>query len=388
MKRLSNIEYLKEIYPRYSEWEDDLDLMWVNFNDLCNVFENFLLEHVLIDVDFVGEIVKYLNNGYVYHNCDKTDFELRGVIEAYSIAHFLDRFHRFQIIYRILLREGLFPVRKLSSNIIDVGTGPANALIALNFIYRSLMNFGKKNEVLQLKNIEYSVDYVELSDRFRMWLHQYCEYLMSHLNGAWNLPFHHGSFHNLSDVDFQKRKHDLQATLVEETMEELDCSRGFAHWIVDNEVRGWKDSYRYNMVIFSNFLTSIESIEKFEKQIISISRALRNGGIILIVGAPENKDTSYPQIYEKISTLFKKLSFIGLEYSSIDGENKYSSKDRFGKRIDSMYHIFFKRLNELKIDPETYSVFKEKIFPEKEITIDWKFFVYRKYPMKTFNYSR
>jgi len=62
----------------------------------------------------------------------------------------------------------------------------------------------------------------------------------------------------------------------------------------------WQGKYRYNLVIFSNFLTELETVAELERAIREVFYGLRAGGVVVVVGGYKDH---YPQIYAMIEKL-------------------------------------------------------------------------------------
>ena len=59
----------------------------------------------------------------VLEQCDQISYNENGVPEAYIILHFLDRYHRFQLIFMDMLKARCFPIKETIA-MIDIGTCP------------------------------------------------------------------------------------------------------------------------------------------------------------------------------------------------------------------------------------------------------------------------
>lgn len=106
----------------------------------------------------------------VVKNCDKIDYKSIYTAGAYAIWHFLDRYHRFQLMQAVLLENNYnFHRTDRPARIMDVGTGPAPALFAFSDCYKTL------NSILGINACACEEDYIEQSKGFREFLHKYCE---------------------------------------------------------------------------------------------------------------------------------------------------------------------------------------------------------------------
>jgi len=340
-QHISNRRFLKGIYPQFNKWITTRDYLLQDLNFLADSLENYLLKFELKEDKSCHLIASCFHDVLV--NCDSINYDQPGRATAYIILHFLDRYHRFQLISLELLKQGLLPVRKLQTDILEIGSGPAPAMFAVADMLLLLRKFGEENHINRLTSIKFKFDYVESSKEFRKWLHAFLEFNNYNMNKERQIPYHHGTYWNFHNLDFQKLELDLQQQLIDEIVEEdEDTTRDYAQLEVDSQERGWKDTHRYNMVILSNFLTQPAQVDELRRELISISHALRNGGILVIVGARRGQ---YPQIYKRISCIFKNEKYIelGLSASSSESFTEYSHGDLFGQRIGRFYKTIINR---------------------------------------------
>ncbi len=123
------------------------------------------------------EITKKLPD--VITRCDSIDYQEESTAEAFAIFHLLDRIIRFEKITLELCSRGLINSKKNKKyDVLDVGTGPAPALISFSFAHKYLKN-------------DFKCDYVEQSKGFRSFLHHFCEAVCME-NETLNIPFHNG----------------------------------------------------------------------------------------------------------------------------------------------------------------------------------------------------
>ena len=197
-------------------------LQYENFCEIANLFMEYIFE---IDHNNWEEIVKELEN--VLSRCDEIDYQSDATAMAYAIWHFLDRYHRMQIMCTDLLKEGCLNRRK-QYDVLDVGTGPSQVLFALSDHFQNLNKIEKEISCI------FNSDYVEQSQGFRNFLHHFVEYALTK-GKQYLVPFHHGRTSNVFDIEFN------------ELIESWSTSR-------QGKYRYYK--YRYDVVVFNNFLTT------------------------------------------------------------------------------------------------------------------------------------
>ncbi|MBP2134502.1 hypothetical protein J2128_002468 [Methanomicrobium sp. W14] len=380
-RRISNTKFLISKYEEFTIWETENKRVYDDFNEICNLFEEFLVSNILTDKHYCEEVFDRII--LVMENCNDLHFDNEFESVAYSLMHLLNRYHRAQLISRLLVREGLLPVREKSSDILEVGIGPGNMSLGVSDCYRSLKQFGEDKRIEKFINLDFSLDYIEFSCAFRKWLHHFNEHIYGKRNEHTRIPYHLGSFNDVYKVDFQSLKLKYQQDLIEKYMEEYGCSKGDAQKIVDEEVGGWKDAYRYNLVIFSNFITISEQVSRLDHQLDSICRALRNGGSILIVGGIGD---NYIDIYKELIKKIQKIPYMKVDFNSAEDDPlcSFSYNDIYGNRIDKFYQNLIAHLDSLDLDSNSYLEFRKEITKLSDAKKTWKVIVFRKQLNKRF----
>ena len=339
------------------------------FLELRYLLRDFLTKTILNYPDNVKCICSQLLN--VLKNCDQITYEEPGTAEAYALLHFLDRYHRFQIIFDALSRNALMPNPKRKIDILDVGTGPGPSMYAISDFYRSLKNRTKVRDTYFTED-SFSIDYVERSDEFRNWLHHFTEYVNFYCPSRipWQVPFHHGSFFDFKGIEFNQNK---------------------TRWDYDDEGDQisikYIQKYRFDLVIFSNFLTRKRQVEAFSSELKNCIRFLRNNGILVIVGA-KSRSEKYREIYEKISheilsENYSNWKFIAsCEKLKLDtSDMKYSWGDCYGEQLKSLIRQVYELLlnaEESVIEPDFVKIIERTIAPNYSKPISWEIQIFRK----------
>lgn len=325
-RKITNRRLLRALYPAFKEWLDRGDYLWKDFNFLANCVQEFIIKQSLINKRVCERVARLYPD--IRKNLNNIDYNQVDTVIAYIIMHFLDRYRRFQLSYLDSIEKGILPVRKLTIDILDVGTGPAPALFAISDILLLLKQFGAENSISRLATIDFECNYVEKSERFRSWLHHFTEFITEKKKKNFHIPFHHGSFYDFSDLDLQREKQLLQQESIRNLVYQDNLSKGEAQLFVDGEIGGWKDMYRYNVVLFGYFITKEQQINELLPQLRSICRALRNGGIIIIMTGGGDR---YQRIYEGLREMINDQKYMNVVEFCINLEYHYG--DPFGIRL-------------------------------------------------------
>ncbi len=380
-------------------WIERNNYFYKRFCYLSDILEYYLINYVLVSRERAKSIAENLLD--VIKKCNTVDYNKKGVPEAYTILHFLDRYHRFQLISKLLLKYYKLPIKRKKIDIIGVGTGPAPSLFAISDIYTLLKIYGKETNKLVFKELKFKTDYVENSYGWRNWLHRFLEfangtneerYRMDYekyrpIDFRWSVPYQHGSFNNAKGLDFRKRKQELFMSL--KTKYEIG-ENYFSQYSFEYDFPYWRHSNRYNLVIFSNFFTQISLVNNLKLELRSFADSLRKRGLIIIVGAkgdPRKRTDDYHAIYDKISLIleddkyYKKKSIGFCKKIKFPLEISYEWSNSYGKKMQSFYKSILNKFEDLKVKqdiPTEALDFLENRIKNNEFKIKWATHIFRK----------
>lgn len=341
----------------------------LRFLELHSLLKNFLNQYIFCDKDYTKSISKQLLN--VLKNCDDITYEEPGTAEAYALLHFLDRYHRFQIIFDILYKHKYMPLPPRKIDILDVGTGPGPSMYAVSDFYTGLQKI-RKRTFQQVYEIDFSIDYVERSSEFRNWLHHFTEYVNYYCESQipWRVPYHHGTFVDFQGLDFNQRR----------TYFDYDDDGDYVF-------REHIEKYRYDLVVFSNFLTTKEQVSNFSNELKNCVRNLRNKGILVVVGA-KSSDKKYSHVYEEISNAILSEDYNNWKFiatcEKLDLNNSamsYTWNDFYGEKNKDLIRAIYDRLkvtDDSSISPDIAKILEKTIKPDYSKLIDWEIHIFRK----------
>ncbi len=139
----------------FIKWIETSGARYRFFDKLASDLERYLL-YVLADdyyeqysarercEAFASNIPKVLSR------CDEDIYDEPLMADAYAYVHLLDRYRRFWDVLIELTRGNLLPMRDSGIEVLDVGTGPAPALFAVEDFYRALQEYATLTENLIL----------------------------------------------------------------------------------------------------------------------------------------------------------------------------------------------------------------------------------------------
>ncbi|MBV7509619.1 hypothetical protein KW850_31350 [Bacillus sp. sid0103] len=361
MDKFNNADFLS--------WANEKNLFYERFSLIADRIQGFVIKHVLNSVESAEEVAVRLDD--VMKNCDEITYDESGAAEAYAILHFLDRYHRFQLIYKKMIELNVFPIRKILTNM-DVGTGPAPALFALSDIYTLIKDYCIEKNLNSPEQIENQ--YVEKSQGFRNWLHHFTEYA-NYIEGEnvfYNVPYHHGKFNDFKGIDF---------------------NREYSYWDYDDDgdqyVARSIDKTRNNLVIFSNFLTNNDTVEKFSNELYNSALFLRNKGILLVVGARSTSD-KYREVYTKLDKIISEGKYTNNRFIGncrrINLENhtmSYRYNTPEGERMKVFLKEVLSRFDELgvinQIPQAVLKMLQKAVKEEYDYEVPWEVHLYKRF---------
>ena len=316
-QRMSKRKSLLAAAPGFLQWLKETDFLKTRFAFLARVLQNYVLDNVLVDDQTCHNIISNLKNANrPVPEADPDLFQKRNFVHAYAILWYLARYYRTQIIALHLIRTGWFPVRDLESDVLDLGSGPGQVLLALSDICSFLKAYGEYAQLDRLANSSFSFSYIEYSDEFYAFQHDFGRYLfqcdpdrLEPQNRSCGYPQGYRVFGNFCGLNMQRELHNVRNDLIETYLDEdEDMDPLLAQHIVDDLDDSWKKSeLHYNLIMSSNFINVTGDIDRYAFAIRSSWGALRNGGLFCIV-ARQNRQLD--QICERLLSLLERPSFM------------------------------------------------------------------------------
>jgi len=220
-------------------------------------------------------------------------FEKPLAIEAYAYVHFLERYRRTWTTLEYLSKVAVLPLGVNGVRVLDIGTGPAPALYAIDDFYAALTEFAEEFEISELQLPPPQLACVERSQSMVWFFHSFSEF------SGRRSPFS-PIVADFTGLDLASRRawHQQQ----NETERYWDDETEQYEEIYD-PVAAAADAerlFRYRLVVLSNFLTLQSEVERFETELRALFGDLKAGGVVLVLGATGD---SYRKLYEWLSLL-------------------------------------------------------------------------------------
>jgi len=230
----------------------------------------------------------------VLARCDEDIYDAPLAAEAYAFVHLVDRYRRFWDVLQSLLIAGALPVRAAPLDVLDIGTGPAPALYAVNDFLEELRTFASQTDgcealctpVPRLRSIESSRNMVRL-------VHNLSEFT-GRPGPFWPDEIAFEGF------DPDQARTDARLRRIDELMNEEALGPREATRVASSQQAEWAGVGRYHFCIFSNFLTQQSQVASLATEIEHVFRALKPRGLVVVVGGTGNQ---YPAIYDKLEEI-------------------------------------------------------------------------------------
>jgi SAM-dependent methyltransferase len=348
-------------------------LLWTpegrRFVELSLLVEGYLLNRLGENAELGADVASQLLN--VLKRCDTITYNEPGAADAYALLHFLDRYHRFQLTYAHLHLNGLMPLKGTGIDLLDVGTGPGPSMFAASDFYSE--RFGQADVLnSDQRRPAFKIDYAERSVEFRRWLHHFTEYanFYSPTSKRWDVPYHHGTFHDFSNIEFDQELSDWGP--------DEDGGGDHVHYV---------RRHHYDLITFSNFLTTGDQVTQFRDELQNCARFLRHKGILLVVGATD-ASAKYKEVYDALSRVI-----IGQRY----GSRKFAAwcqsvhlepyvlsyrwTDPYGEQLKQLLRTVYKVLRSTHLEAipaEAAQRLQASIQPDYDRANEWQVLVFRK----------
>ena len=219
-------------------------------------------------------------------------------VEAYAFVHMLERYRRTWATLRYLCENAVLPLGATGVNVLDVGTGPASALYAIDDFYRHMSQFAQENGIAALVLPPPTLNSVERNRSMASFFHHYSAF--SGRSGPFGPTF----------VDFTELNlPGERASYLRHHQYESYWNPDFGAWddMFDPDAVDIANSlHRYRFVMFSNFLTAAEHVEQFETSLRLLFRDLRPGAAVVVLGGTGDE---YQDVYLQLTAIVRDEGF-------------------------------------------------------------------------------
>lgn len=313
----------------FLDWLEATGKRFETFDRLAAALETLLLEHLLAEnAEVTAEasctaFAKALP--VVLTKCNESIYDEPFVAEAYAFVHLLERYRRFVHILDVLLKAGIVPMRDKGIDVVDVGVGPGPALFATSDFYGQLAEYAREHQVAGLETPLPGLRAFEASWRMGLMMHW-----ISELRGQsqdFDRPF--GPFNG---IDFEH----LREIRRNEAVSLLDSEDSV--WTL-SKLPNYQDEWRFNLGIFSYFLTEEAMVKNLTRELDGLFRSMRAGGVVVTVGAITGE---YRKVYKAVDKIARHQLMKRRE--KVHSRVPLSYSDQYTGRIKELYRKIWAHL--------------------------------------------
>lgn len=287
-------------------WLDDNNVFGTRFERVGLSLSEFVVRN-LANEDCVRPFVDRLHG--VIARCNEETFEDELTALAYAHVHMLERYRRTWVALEHLLAVGALPLRAQDQElaILDVGSGPGSCSYAAYDFYDAIDDFATTHDVPALRVPPLSFRIVERGRGWHRFIHHFSE------SARRDGPFG-PSFTDFAEFDPVRDRQEAGRRRVRQLADEDDISEDAAQRWRDENEPGWHENWFFDLCVASYFFTTDELVVGLEDELYRALRAMRPGGVALVVGA---SSPLYERLFEKLDAIARKANSkiveIGLE---------------------------------------------------------------------------
>jgi hypothetical protein len=139
-------DFRRRYGPRFLAWLDTSGYRLTALRAIGEATVAFFREEILSDAAGRREVAERIINRIVptAQNCDEVSYNDPPSVVAYAFQHLLERYRRTWQVLEELLRQKVLPYGACGVNVLDVGTGPAPTIYAIQDFYSALGAFAQE----------------------------------------------------------------------------------------------------------------------------------------------------------------------------------------------------------------------------------------------------
>lgn len=367
--------FLKDEGSSFLEWIESNGILSEKFDSLAAALWSLIYRQVCTvqDATEVWEAVPA-----VVHCLDKpATYEKPGTARAYAWLYLLERYVRTWIALEKLVAAYCLPMARYGVRALDVGTGPGPSAFAIYDFYSAMTVF---SELTANANWHQParLSCVECDRNTNHLRHLLAEIIYEQsLKESKGILAMAGFLQNFKEIlPTQDRKKRLMALRHEE--DEYYDLKGW--WISDpvyqlDEANDIAQSlHRYRLIVFNNFLTPVNTVAKYRRNLDDILHDAHPGSVVVVLGGQGEK---YCRVYESVGRLAESAGF---ERKTIMDDSVSSSESIVSGRVYEEGQRVYRYLQELSPNEDQSIQAVHSHFQESSILTSYsKLQVYRKY---------
>ena len=294
--------------PKFLRWLQQETTLTRNFDTLAGALSGLLL-HEVGTKDHALEVFRSVPA--VMSRCnDQETYAQPGAVYAYAWSHLLERYVRTWKALELLVDKACLPMGSRGVAALDVGTGPGPAAFAIYDFYAAMSEYAEWGDKPHWKQPAH-ITCVELDKNTNHFRHQLAEYVARESpNDASGVHSIGSAIEDLKLIAPAAERQELFNQLTAKQDDYFDEVRG--EWVSDllytvSEANDEAQTvHRYRLICFSNFLTKLGTLRKYESNLIEILRDAKPGTVLLVLGGSGDQ---YQEIHQHLDKWSKRAGF-------------------------------------------------------------------------------
>lgn len=244
---MSKKRLLLEECDEFDRWESEHGSLRGNLLALSELLRDFLDTWLLADPEQARQFVRAIPKAL--GQCDSREALQDPMFPAaYAYLHLLERYRRTWYALRLLFHVGALPIGFAPLQTVDVGMGPGPNSYAIQDFYREVNRFAEAIGENKLRAHSVQPFIIERSPSMCRFTHLFSEF--AHRPGPFGADQAEFSGFMPSQMSAQHWRH-----LVDQTMEDLDTSEGFAEWWLRDSGYRRGGELDFRLVVMSYFFS-------------------------------------------------------------------------------------------------------------------------------------
>ena len=294
---------------------------------------------------------------------EQATYEKPGAASAYAWLHLLERYVRTWLALERLVQNACLPMGKDGVRALDVGTGPGPAAFGIHDFYATMVQFSEVRDKSKWRQPA-DVTCVEFDASTNHFRHRLAEVLFQHTQReserVLSMCSALGDFRYFEPVRARRRFFEILRSDEHEYYDDAVWHRHSEPIYLPNEANNIAQSlHRYRLVVFSNFLTTLGTVDSIECNLVDVLHDVNPGTVLLVMGGT---GSTYHEIYEYVDRLAKPSGF----ELTVEGDTVSCSDSEVARQVYDTGRKFYESLQRLDRNNDDATKKVRRHFESKE----------------------
>ena len=332
---------LKQDGPDFLAWVRDEDVLSRRLDILATALSSLLHVWVRTQEDAhdvwaaVPEVLSRCN--------EQATYEKPGAVAAYAWIHLLDRYVRTWLALERLVQSACLPMGRDGVRALDVGTGPGPAAFGIHDFYATMVQYSDVRNKPRWRQPS-DVTCMEIAPGTNRFRHQLAEVLFEctqmESKNVLSMCSALGDFRDFEPVQERKRFFETLRTEYEYYDDAAKHWHSEPIYLPDEANSIAQSLHRYRLIVFSNFLTTLGTVDSFESNLVDALHDANPGTVLLVLGGTGG---DYHEVYEYVDRLAQPSRF----QLAMEGETVSCSDSEVACKVYDAGREFYESLQRL-----------------------------------------